>query len=289
MSKNIKCFLLGLLIGCIIFFMGDMTWGALPKNQTDPSLITDAISAAIAAHNSDPDAHMASGQSIDLHRVNDVLDHPAGSVKNDKSSFNGFNYDLKFADYSTWSKYKAGSVYSFSQDNTEIYFESSPSGAAGYNRLYKNFSNSPSILSSYFISANILTENTPGSSQYWSFGLFDSFLAVNRVQGFKYSGGKLYASLFNASANTHMDYELVGVNIFDNSEHNLRLYYDATLKQYTWFIDGSQVYFYDNIANAFPSKILPSSFGFDFNFTYSGSYDFVVHNYDAVMSVDSTY
>ena len=62
------------------------TWGLLPKAQDDSTTISSAISAAIAAHNSDPDAHTAAGQALDLHRVNDVLDHPAGSVVGDKIS-----------------------------------------------------------------------------------------------------------------------------------------------------------------------------------------------------------
>lgn len=65
-------------------FMSVETWGLLPKAQDDPTTIVEAISAAIAAHNTDPDAHMASGASLDLHRVNDVLDHPVGAVLADK-------------------------------------------------------------------------------------------------------------------------------------------------------------------------------------------------------------
>jgi len=61
-----------------------IVWGLLPKAQDDATTIDAAITAAIAAHNDDPDAHMAAGQSIDVHRTNDVIDHPAGSVVADK-------------------------------------------------------------------------------------------------------------------------------------------------------------------------------------------------------------
>lgn len=62
----------------------DNVWGLLPKAQDDPTTVDDEISAAIAAHNSDPDAHTAAGAALDLHRVNEVIDHPAGSIVQDK-------------------------------------------------------------------------------------------------------------------------------------------------------------------------------------------------------------
>ena len=80
---------------CAIIFAMD-TWGSLPKNQTDPTTIDAEISAAIAAHNSDPDAHTAAGQSIDLHRVNDVLDHPAGSALADKWTMSEMDFTTLF-------------------------------------------------------------------------------------------------------------------------------------------------------------------------------------------------
>ena len=102
--------LLAFVFCSMIIAMGAVTWDSLAKNQTDPTLITEAISAAIAAHNADPEAHMASGQAIDLHRVNEVLDHPAQSIVSDKlSSVDRFlsfpftpNYDSSIFNYSNF-------------------------------------------------------------------------------------------------------------------------------------------------------------------------------------------
>ena len=68
----------------------------LPKAQDDPTTVDQEISAAIAAHNADPDAHTAAGAALDLHRVNDVLDHPAGSVVYDKNDFSEIQYYENF-------------------------------------------------------------------------------------------------------------------------------------------------------------------------------------------------
>lgn len=63
-----------------------IVWGMLPKAQDDPTTIDEAIAAAIAAHDDDPTAHLDVGQSLETHRANDMIDHPAGSVPFDKVS-----------------------------------------------------------------------------------------------------------------------------------------------------------------------------------------------------------
>ena len=60
------------------------SWGAMPKNATDTTLIDEEIDAKIASHNNDPDAHMATDEVLDIHRASSVIDHPAESVVNDK-------------------------------------------------------------------------------------------------------------------------------------------------------------------------------------------------------------
>lgn len=61
-------------------------WGTLPKAQDDATTIDEAITAAIAAHNADPTAHMDDAASLGIHRINDVIDHPAASVLADKAT-----------------------------------------------------------------------------------------------------------------------------------------------------------------------------------------------------------
>lgn len=88
---------LGITALSVIFFcMADPVWGLLPKAQDDPQLITEAIAAAIAAHESDPDAHLGEGESLEMHRQNEVIDHPAGSIVGDKISFNEYVLSTPF-------------------------------------------------------------------------------------------------------------------------------------------------------------------------------------------------
>lgn len=76
----------------VLFLMGYMVnvWGNLPKAQDDGETIEQAIARLISEHNLEPTAHTADGASIDLHRKNDILDHPAQSVVGDKTPFSEY-------------------------------------------------------------------------------------------------------------------------------------------------------------------------------------------------------
>lgn len=82
-------------------------WGLLPKAQDNAQTIDEAITAAIAAHNDDPDSHMAAGQSIDVHRVNSIIDHPAGSVLSDKTTSREFVLQDSFSSLDNWNTVNA--------------------------------------------------------------------------------------------------------------------------------------------------------------------------------------
>lgn len=58
-----------------------VVWEGLPKSQDDDQTIAEAIAAAMADHNADPDAHMGDSGSVQSHRSADVLDHPDLSVQ----------------------------------------------------------------------------------------------------------------------------------------------------------------------------------------------------------------
>lgn len=61
-------------------------WGSLPKAQDDAQTINEAITAAISVHESDPTAHLGAGESLEQHKINGIIDHPASSIVPDKFS-----------------------------------------------------------------------------------------------------------------------------------------------------------------------------------------------------------
>jgi hypothetical protein len=86
--------------------MSTETWGLMPKSQIDAETPEEAIVRLIAEHEADPEAHTGVDESIAVHRENDVLDHKAGAVKNDKLSMTEFN------DYWDYDRLKASTFKS---------------------------------------------------------------------------------------------------------------------------------------------------------------------------------
>lgn len=76
------------------------TWGSSPKAQDDPTTIDEAIALAITAHEEDPTAHLGAGESIEQHKTNEIIDHPAFSVLDDKLAYDRNSFDLNMSDLS---------------------------------------------------------------------------------------------------------------------------------------------------------------------------------------------
>ena len=87
------CFLI-----IILFYMSVETWGLMPKSQIDNETVEEAIARLIATHEADPDAHLGSGESLENHRANEILDHLAGSVVDDKLSMSEISLKESFLD-----------------------------------------------------------------------------------------------------------------------------------------------------------------------------------------------
>jgi hypothetical protein len=77
-------------------------WGEMTKSQIDATKIEERMTQMISEHNDDPTAHMADDQSIGLHRINDVLDHPQSSIVPDKMSARFPTYTNSFCNASSW-------------------------------------------------------------------------------------------------------------------------------------------------------------------------------------------
>jgi len=83
-------------------------WGQLPKAQDDAQTIQEAIDASILAHEEDPASHLGTGKSLENHKTNGTIDHPASSIVPDKFSNNQPTYQEFFAGSS--SHYTEGNV-----------------------------------------------------------------------------------------------------------------------------------------------------------------------------------
>lgn len=96
-------------------------------SQDDPRTIAEYVADELTDHNEDPEAHLVEGGSLALHKSEDIIDHPQGSVLADKWT----NSELDF----TTTFENLASFYSFG-DTSELWpgFLSDPSGTLWANR-----------------------------------------------------------------------------------------------------------------------------------------------------------
>ena len=83
--------------------MADPVWGQLTKAQDDEETIEEAVTRLIAAHEADAGAHTGSGESLETHKAQDIIDHPAGSILTDKETFTEVVSRSSFESLDSWS------------------------------------------------------------------------------------------------------------------------------------------------------------------------------------------
>ena len=83
--------------------MADPVWGLLPKSQTDAETIEEAIARLIAEHETDSGAHTGTGESLETHKSQDAVDHPAGSILADKDTMTEFVIKDDLKSLSGWA------------------------------------------------------------------------------------------------------------------------------------------------------------------------------------------
>lgn len=89
--------------------MAEPVWGQLEKSQVDNETIEQAIARLIQAHEDDADAHAVAGESLDVHKEQAIIDHPAGSLLKDKISDKEQAIMCDFESLDPWTT--VGTVY----------------------------------------------------------------------------------------------------------------------------------------------------------------------------------
>jgi hypothetical protein len=84
------------ILAILTLIMADPVWGMLGKALDDNQTIDQAIAAAIATHEADSEAHTGANESLETHKTQEIVDHPAGSIVMDKFSA---QEDYHFTDF----------------------------------------------------------------------------------------------------------------------------------------------------------------------------------------------
>ena len=223
-----------------------IVWGLLPKAQDDGTTIDEAITAAIAAHETDPEAHIGTDESIDVHRKNTTLDHPQASVLGDKISSNEVWYLLPF------------------QNLDGVEHTSNVISVAGSGLSMEVTSGDPSANYAYVASSPSLKSDKDGLLQFPFFvdqdepyefkigAAYDYTLAQGVY--FKYVGGELTAVVDTPWGSYESDpiaWTYYNTSIF-------RIQYIAGERKFLFFVDSVEVGSYVDTGDPF------SAFGFGF-------------------------
>lgn len=209
-------------------------WGLLQKSVDNPQTIDEAIAAGIAAHEADPEAHLGTGESLEQHKSDGIVDHPAGSVLPDKISFTDFQFDTTFEslggfttqgriDNNSWP---GASFDIFDGGGDDALLRANlvgliPGGAPNYDILFDAYFNVDSVSYAWDMYAGV--SNTSASI---------------RSLGFKINNGNIVgvARWGSTERNTGTLFTITGSQIVF-----VRIRYDHRLGVIYYYINGEQV------------------------------------------------
>jgi len=211
--------------------MAEPTWGLLKKAQDNDQTIDQAIADAIAAHEADPDAHTGTGESLETHKSQEVIDHPAGSILGDKISNTELMVFTGFDSLDGWTIYGNVSLEGFSF--VEI---RETQGETDLSRLYSQFlsdtdffktTQDAQIQSVFYI-------NNPDLEKFYF--LFGEYVNDSNIAGFGFKiVDNVVKGFFGWGANINLTNNL---NIDPSVIHIYRAQYIASTQQVKFYIDG---------------------------------------------------
>ena len=246
-------------------------WGNLEKSQDDKNTIDEAIASAIAAHEADPTAHLGDNESLQNHKHNEIIDHPAGSVVIDKLSYNQFEYNLLWSDFQTWKHnlpQTSGNQVLYNSNSGVVNYYLS---AASVHRYFKKSLDSSGFVldgsCSFRLDIRMSQESDYLTTSYNLFGFgFESDISSFSGICFKIQNGKLYTGYKN-SLDVMVWNEVVGFDYMSYIQMSViglySIMYDKNTDLMQWLFNGQVVY---QVESFFTN----GNVGIDLNFIFSG-------------------
>lgn len=220
-------------------------WGNLSKAQDNNQKINEAIDDAILNHVDDPDAHIEADQSVQNHKGAVVIDHPAGSVVNDKVPPGELNQSklsdtelqiyTAFESLDGWDGVGAGisnsllsvALQTSNVINTQRAIYSNPIGIGTPNPYNKNTFfqtavklNSSSDVLAYFMTGDFQDDDTDSNF------------------GFKIEDGVLYALVVKAVGPTRTEFTTVISGITITNLNIYKAYFDVGEGKIYFYVNG---------------------------------------------------
>jgi hypothetical protein len=211
------------------------TWGDKPKSQVDNSLIDDAIAAAIADHESDPDSHLEVGESLQSHKASEIIDHVAGSIVADKSSAFQRNFQTVFESIDGWEKSGEYELEGLNRLMLIIFGDVSP---LSYVMATNVFFESINFKSFDVVFEEDMKWDDRGGNEELAFGILCGGYAPASVEQvglyFYYLDDVLYARVKGTVTNS---VEISGFSL--SVSHKFRIHCDYSAGDVKFYIDGA--------------------------------------------------
>lgn len=208
-------------------------WGLLPKSTTSAETIDESVSAAIAAHEADEEAHLGAGESLLSHKAEAIIDHVAGSILGDKLSMTEYQAKIVFEALDKWTV--TGNVQNDVWPGVVLWSDYSPANPA---KLVSKDSSVPDYVDwskgmTFQVVASVA--ETVNKRVYMGHGVL-SGTDMHDGFGFEIVNGTLYGYL---DADGTIDtVVLAGVDLYVT--HCYRAQWDPAEKMCYYFIDGVQ-------------------------------------------------
>ena len=206
-------------------------WGNLAKAQDDPETIEEAIARMIDEHDDDADAHIEAGQSLTLHRDNEVVDHPEGSVLADKESFTETIFKTSFESIGAWQQW--GYVALLDLGNVRILAEE---GTWDYSQIHTHLDLDGDFAKpdrDSMFQANLKLFYNGVSKFFWG-PLTKAVPGSHYGYGFQYENNQLRGGIWFHSSG----YITLPIDVDVTKYHVYRAQIHADLNQVWFFVDG---------------------------------------------------
>lgn len=237
------------ILSVTLLCMGLFNWGPLPKASDDPTTIDEAIAIALQAHNDDPDAHLGTGQSLQSHRVNEIIDHLALSIVNDKIANGEINQSklsatelqayITFESLDGWTHWGGSATPQIlglalstgSTINTEAFLVSEPLGVGDINSYDKD---------TYFQSAIKLNSNSNVRVYFMTGGYAND--NTDSGFGFKIVDNVLSAIVVKSVSGTRTEYLTTISGITLTNLNIYKAYFDVVEGNIYFYVNGALVH-----------------------------------------------
>ncbi len=214
-------------------------WGELTKAQDNSQTIVEAINELITAHETDNESHMGAGESIENHRINEVIDHPAGSVPVDKFA-NARFITTAFESLAGWLDYSTGTGYIESQLGSANLRTGATSGGFGAMNVVPDGFIGLNINKAFFWRAMVKLSHNVNQTIHFGLGYMIDGSDYNGF-GFKIVNGTLTA--FMGDYTNLVSTEISGINITEAHLYEIR--YSVVPQKVEFYIDGVLKVTYD--------------------------------------------